>query len=88
MAQYYIMSKQSDIDVFYENLSVMLPSDTVTVSMKRDDSDIMPAKYICIQTDLLSDAGLVHMVKQITNVYCKDKKFRIVKELEGRIPLV
>jgi hypothetical protein len=66
----------------------MLPSDTVSVSMKRDDSGIMPAKYICIHTELLSDAGLVHMVKQITNVYCKDMKFKIVKELEGRTTLV
>lgn len=88
MAQYYILSKQSDIDAVFENLSSMLPSETVTVVMVKDNSEIMPSKYICITTELLSDAGLIHMVKQITDVFCKDKKLRFVKELEGHTPLV
>ena len=88
MAQYYILAKQTDIDAVFENLASMLPSETVTVVMVKDNSDIMPAKYISITTELLSDTGLIHMVKQITDVYCNDKKLRFVKELEGRTPLV
>lgn len=88
MAQYYILSNQCNVDAIYEQLSVMLPPDTVTVTLVNDNSGILPAKYICITTELLSDTGLVHMVKQITNVYCNDKKIRFVKELEGRTPLV
>lgn len=88
MSYYYIVTKQNDFDMFYENLSVMLPPDTVSVSHRLDNNDIMPAKYICLYTELLSDAGMLHMVKQITDVYCKDKKFKIVKELEGRNALV
>lgn len=88
MGQYYILSKQCDIDAIYENLVSMLPPDTVTVAMVNDNSDIMPPKYIRIHTDFLSDAGLIDMVQKITMVYCKDKKLRIVKDLEGRIPLV
>ena len=88
MSQYYILTKQINIDDVFENLSVMLPSDTVTVTMVKDYSEIMPAKYIRIHTQLLSDAGLTHMVKQITDVYCKDKNIKILKEVEGRVPLV
>jgi hypothetical protein len=87
MAQYYILSKQSDVDTLYENLSSMLPPDTVTVSMVNDKSEIMPAKYIRIRTALLSDAGLIDMVKTVTDVFCKDRKIKIIKDLEGRIPL-
>jgi hypothetical protein len=88
MAQYYILSKQSDVDVLYENLSVMLPPETVTVRKITDKSEIMPAKYISINTDLLSDAGLIDMVKKVTDVFCNGRKIKVVKELEGRVPLV
>lgn len=88
MAQYYILSKQCNVDAIYENLSVMLPPDTVTVTVRNDNSEIMPAKYVCIHTELLSDAGLIDMVKKITDMYCNGMKIKIVKELEGRIPLV
>lgn len=88
MGQYNILTKQCNVDTMYERLSVMLPSDTVTVSIVTDKTEIMPAKYIRISTELLSDAGLIDMVKKITNVYCNGKQIKIVKELEGRTPLV
>lgn len=88
MAQYYILSKQCDVDVFYEHLSLMLPPDAVTVSLVTDKSEIMPAKYIRINTETFSDVGLDHMIHEITKVYCNGKKYKIVKEVEGRIPLV
>lgn len=88
MSRYYILSKHSDVDAIFENLSSMLPPETVTVVRVNDDSEIMPAKYIRIHTELLSDAGVLHMVKQITDMYCNDKKIKIVKELEGRLPIV
>jgi hypothetical protein len=88
MGQYYILSKESDVDALYENLSTMVCPETVTVRLITDNSDIMPAKYIYINTNLLSDAGLINMVKQITDVFCNGRKIKVVKELEGRVPLV
>jgi len=88
MAQYYILSKESDVDALYEHLSLMLPPDAVTVAMVTDKSEIMPAKYIRIQTETFSDVGLMHTVHQITEVYCKGKKYKVVKDVEGRVPLV
>lgn len=76
------------MDVLYEHLSLMLPPDAVTVAMVTDKSEIMPTKYIRIHTETLSDVGLMHMVHQITNVYCNGKKYKVVKDLEGRVPLV
>lgn len=88
MAQYYILSKESDVDALYEHLSLMLPPDAVTVSLVTDMSDIMPAKYIRINTETLSDVGLMHMIYDITKVYCNGKKYKVVKDVEGRIPLI
>lgn len=88
MAQYYILSKQCDVDAIYENLVTMLPPDTVTVTLVNDKSGIMPARYVRIYTELLSDAGLVDMVKKITDVYCATRLIKFVKELERYTPLV
>jgi hypothetical protein len=88
MAQYYILSKQSDVDALYENLSQFLCPQTVTVRKITDNSEIMPSKYISINTELLSDAGLLNAIKQITDVYCNGRKIKVVKELEGHVPLV
>lgn len=85
MTNYYIFAKESDIDAIIEDLSHM-PSDTITSVVVKDNSGVMPTRYIRVHTELLTDAGLVDMIKKTTAVF--SKKVRIMKELQSVVTLI
>ena len=85
MTQYYIFAQEAVIDTIVDELSG-LPAETITYVVVKDNSGVMPPRYIRVSTDVLTDVGLVEMIKQKTLVF--NQKIRIVKELQSRIPLV
>jgi hypothetical protein len=82
MTQYYIFAKDADIDGLFAELS-QVPS--VTSIIVRDNSGIMPARYVRVSTEMLTDVGLIHRLK---NTAVFQRKIKIMKELESYMPLV
>lgn len=85
MSIYYIFAKEEYIDEVFNELS-QLHTSVCTSIMVVDNRGIMPSKYIRVLTDVLTDVGLVDMIKKNTHIVSKNIK--ILKELQSRMPLV
>ena len=82
---FYLLAKQEDIMGVFEELS-HLPSDTFTSIMVKDNSGIMPAQYVRLSTELLTDVGLVDVLKKTTTIFAKGVK--ILKDLHESSTLI
>lgn len=85
MTNYYVFAKDDDIDEVFDELC-KLPTSTVSSILVRDNSGIMPARYVRVFTEFLTDVGLVNMINENTDAFSKEIK--VVKELQSRVTLV
>lgn len=85
MLHYYVLAKEDAIDDIFQDLS-SLPSSMLTSIIVRDNSGIMPSRYIRVSTEVLTDAGVVDTIKKNTQVFRHNIK--MLKTLEAKVVLV